>query len=266
MPHFPRHPHGQFAWVDLHATDQRAAEEQYPEMFAWRVERLGLPHGGHYTLFLKGDHPVAGCVQRSGERSGALSAWSNYVAVEDCDAVVERARALGGVVEMAPTRLLDLATIAFVRSPDGAVLGLWQPIALPGALVCNEPGSLSWNELVTPDRAAATAFFAELLGWEHEDRPEAPGFVYTVVRNRGRRNGGVIAMDDGWGEAPAFWMPYFAVSFLEVTVAKLEQLGGRVLRGPFDGRPGTWCVAALPSGEVFTLIALTGGHGPGPQP
>lgn len=268
MPHFPHHPHGQFAWVEVHAADQAATEALYPDLFGWKVTRHPLGDGTHYTLFMKQGQPVAGCVQmdKAAREAGTRNTWNNYVAVDNVRELVGRVASCGGRVLVAPRRFSKLATMALVCGPDGAEFGLWEGDELPGAGICNEPGSFSWNELVTDDREGARAFLGDLMGWTFEDQQEGPEFIYTAFFNNGRRNGGIMALEPSWGEgARAFWMPYFAVSVMDASLAKIEQLGGRVLRGPINGRPGHWNVVGLPSGEIFTLIALTGGSGPGPD-
>ena len=57
----------------------------------------------------------------------------------------------------------------------------------------NETGCMVWNELATPDVAAAVEFYRELLGWEAE--VDATG--YATVRTSSGVNGGIRPLQDG---------------------------------------------------------------------
>ena len=42
------------------------------------------------------------------------------------------------------------------------------------------PGTFCWAELATSDQDGAKAFYAELFGWESDDRPVGEGSVYSM--------------------------------------------------------------------------------------
>jgi predicted enzyme related to lactoylglutathione lyase len=56
------------------------------------------------------------------------SHWTPYVRVDDVDAVVHRAVALGGEVIVRPFVIEGAARIALILDDVGAQVGLWEPI------------------------------------------------------------------------------------------------------------------------------------------
>jgi predicted enzyme related to lactoylglutathione lyase len=138
--------------------------------------------------------------------------------------------------------------------PTGAVFCLWEAKESIGAQVVNEPCSLTWNELMTPDIDAAKSFYGALLGWKPETmNMGGDGPPYTVwMLGDGGIGGAMPPPMDGM---PAFWGVYFAVADCDATVTKAQELGAQVLNGPMDV-PEVGRMAALmdPQGAAFSVI------------
>ena len=96
------------------------------------------------------------------------------------------------------------------------------------------PGIFSWQELVTQDPAASTAFYSDLFGWTTETMPMPTG-DYTFFNAGERPVAGMVKPPKE--DVPTSWIGYVTVEDLDATVAKAEGLGAHVLR-PRDGRPG----------------------------
>ena len=64
-----------------------------------------------------------------------------------------------------------------------------------------EHGHFHWNELMTRDREAAKAFYAETLGWTYDAFPMADGGDYAVCMMNGQPVGGMLEIkaDAGHG-------------------------------------------------------------------
>jgi predicted enzyme related to lactoylglutathione lyase len=71
-------------------------------------------------------HPATGLVMLAGPKSG-LPAWSVGFAVQDCDATIDRARALGGRVSMPVETIEHVGRAAAIEDPLGASFVCWQP-------------------------------------------------------------------------------------------------------------------------------------------
>lgn len=248
---------GTFSWVDLATTNPAGAKAFYARLFGWQAEDLPTGDGGTYTMLRRDGAVVAGLSELRPEQraQGVPPHWTCYVTVADADATAERARELGGTVLAPPFDVLDSGRMAILADPQGAALAVWQAREHHGAAVVNEPGALTWNDLLTSDPQAAAPFYEALFGWEVEGVGE--GVPYWTIRNRGAANGGIMAMPEEQLAAgvPPVWNAYFAVADLDATVAAVRDGGGRLLVAPVEVPAGRFAVVADPEGAVFSLIA-----------
>src|SRR5208282_6903023 len=90
--------------------------------------------------------------------AGAPPMWNTYLAVDSVDDAVARVEAAGGKVAMAPFDVMDAGRMAFVLDPAGAAVALWQANHHIGATLVNEPGTVTWNELITDDPGVVTFY------------------------------------------------------------------------------------------------------------
>src|SRR6476659_850742 len=97
-------------------------------------------------------------------------------------------------------------------------------------------GAPCWFELGTTDQAAAKQFYTQLFGWSIFDAQIGPGEVYTMFKQNGRDVGAAYKLPPemtGQG-IPPHWMVYFAAPNADASAEKIGQLGGAVLKPPFD--------------------------------
>ena len=118
-------------------------------------------------------------------------------------------------------------------------------------------GTFCWNELCTRDKAGATKFYTELLGWEAVDS-DMPGMEYTLLKAGDKEAGGLMAMPpDVPAEVPSHWMSYITVNDVDSLIGKVAELGGKVLFGPHDiPKVGRFCTIQDPTGAAISLIKL----------
>jgi predicted enzyme related to lactoylglutathione lyase len=98
-------------------------------------------------------------------------------------------------------------------------------------------------ELHTPDEAAASGFYARLLGWRPE-LIETPCGSYRALDLGGGLDGGIVEC----GIRRPLWLPYVEVERIEEYAARAERLGARVLLEPREGPAGWRCVVSTPHG------------------
>jgi uncharacterized protein len=236
--------------VDLMTTDVASAASFYDRVFGWRAEELG--HG--YTAFRRRDGAlVAGAFALSEERlgAGARPAWTTYVAVADLDATVARVDGLGGAVLGAPFAIPGAGRGAAIIDAQGASLALWQAEGFAGAEVVNEVEAWCWNDLTTPDPAAAAPFYEDLFGWEIREIPGTGGAVWSIALD-GRGIGNVMQPAPG-ANAPA-WNVYFGVTSVGATLEHVDAADGERVAGPLDVPAGRFAAALDPLGAPFSVF------------
>jgi hypothetical protein len=112
------------------------------------------------------------------------------------------------------------------------------------------PGTPCWVDLTSPDPDAASAFYAELFGWEIEDTGADFGH-YRIARKGGHRVGGIGSPPEGQ-PMPASWNTYLASADVDATAAAITAAGGTLVMPPADvGPAGRMLIAVDPGGAGF---------------
>lgn len=249
------YPNGIFSWVDLATTDPEAAKAFYASLFGWEPLDLPTDMGTIYTMLQIDGKNVAGLGPQSPDMQsqGVPPLWSSYIKHDNVDAVAARISEAGGTVMFPPFDVMDSGRMTMALDPTGAMFGVWQPASHIGAQLVNMPNTVVWNELQARDTGAARAFYAQVFGWTYETDPNN----YVLCVQDGRRHAGMIQMDESWGEVPANWAVYFMVADLAATVAKVQELGGKVLVPPMPaGEMGSFSVVQDPQGGAFTVMEM----------
>jgi predicted enzyme related to lactoylglutathione lyase len=243
------YPPGTFSWVDLQTSDQDAAKSFYSDLFGWEYEDVPIGDGASYSMAKLQGHSVAAIGPLQGEEMP--SHWNCYVTVADADVSAARAKELGATLLAEPFDVFDAGRMAAFADPQGAVLSVWQAKENIGAGLVNAPGALTWNDLISPDVAAAAPFYRELFDWQVEEVPGADG-QYWSITNAGRSNGGMMPMPPGGHPA---WNLYFAVEDVDATFARARELGADLVMGPMDVPTGRFAVIRDPQNAVFSIVA-----------
>jgi predicted enzyme related to lactoylglutathione lyase len=122
---------GALSWNELNARDLGAAKEFYGAIFGWTFEDQDMGAAGSYTTINLGGNPVGGILSMTerGVPAEVPPHWQLYFAVEDTDAMVERAKQGGGSVMVEPIDV-PVGRFAILTDPHGAsfaVIALNEP-------------------------------------------------------------------------------------------------------------------------------------------
>ncbi|HSS04305.1 MAG TPA: VOC family protein [Solirubrobacterales bacterium] len=246
------------SWVDLGSPDLDASIDFYGALFGWDVpESENAEQTGGYRQAMQGGRPTAGMMPLMQE--GQPPAWSTYVSVEDADATAAKVTEAGGTVIAEPMDVMELGRMAIFADPTGAVFGVWQPNAFPGAGLVNEHGAFSWNELGTRDPGAAKEFYSAVFDWEPADNDMGEMGTYTEWKLGEGSVGGMLDISGRLpDEIPAHWLTYFAVDDADAAIETAKEKGGSVAFGPVDIPVGRFAVIRDPHGAAFAVIKLSG--------
>jgi predicted enzyme related to lactoylglutathione lyase len=260
-------------WVDTSQPDPEAAVAFYRGLFGWEFEDV-MPAGSEVKYLIArirgGDVAAVGSLP-----SGAppMAMWNTYVCVDSADETASKVAAAGGTVAMKPFDVMDAGRMAVFLDPEGVAFSVWQANRHKGARIVNEPGSLNFNSLNTRDVEAAQKFYGAVFGWrtltlDGAEMWTLPGYGEYLerddpgLRQRTAEMGvagfeDVVAainpIDAGQQDARPHWSVTFAVDDADATAQKAAELGGTVLRAPFDAPWVRMTVIADPQGA--TLIA-----------
>lgn len=117
-------PEGTFVWDELLTSDVDAAKDFYGEVFGWTGQAMDMGELGTYTIFKRaGDVDVGGAMMRPPDMQ-APPHWLVYIATDDVDATVAKAKELGATAFMEGMDIPNVGRIAVLQDPVGAVFGI----------------------------------------------------------------------------------------------------------------------------------------------
>ena len=113
-------------------------------------------------------------------------------------------------------------------------------------------GQFNWNELQTGDADRAIEFYAASVGWTFEAEQMPSGGTYWLCMASGQPVGGILTVAD---DEPDRWVTFIHVDSLDDAVTRVSDLGGDVLRAPWDV-PGVGRIAMIrdPGGAEVGLV------------
>lgn len=252
-----KYPPNTFCWPELLTTNAAGAKKFYAGLFGWELTDSPVGPDAVYTMAGVRGKNAAAMYEMDAERKKQEHppAWLSYVSVENLDASVAKAKGLGAKMVVDAMDVMDIGRMAVLRDPQDGVVALWQPIQQIGAQIVNEPGTLCWNELHTHDVDGSGAFYTKLFDWSvHTDKGKPP---YTMFKNGERGAGGMIEIQEEWGDVPTHWMVYFAVDDCDAALEKAKSLGGREIVPPVDvENVGRFAMLCDPQGAAFAIVKL----------
>ena len=124
----PEAKHGTFHWNELMTYDVEAAARFYTEVIGWSFDKVPMPGGVTYYLGKVDDLPVAGMMAMPDDvPEGTPPHWMGYIAVDDIDARLEKAKAAGATVLREPFDVEGVGRIAMLKDAGGGVVGWMTP-------------------------------------------------------------------------------------------------------------------------------------------
>ncbi|MFJ4908089.1 VOC family protein [Streptomyces sp. NPDC093249] len=252
MTEATRRTPGTPCWVSLMVHGLDATQEFYRALFGWEFEP-GPQHLGPYVRALLDGEEVAGIGQLPPDRHLRI-AWTPYLASDDADETAESIRCCGGTVAVGPLDAGEAGRMALCSDPVGAVFGVWEADAHHGTATAGPPGTPVWNELLTYETSSVGKFYRAVFGHEVEPVVSADHDWATL-----HVDGVPVASLHGVGSAlprdrGPHWMTYFETVDVDTAARLSVELGGQLLRPPYEARTGRVAQVTDPEGAVFALV------------
>lgn len=246
---------GSVLGADLITEDAETASRFYAELFPWDVEKV---EDGGYAVHHKG-RLIASISQIDDSDAGVdKSFWLVAFAVNDLKQTLRSASENNAAVLEKNTKVKDYGRFAVIRDTENAPIMFIQSGKTPIGGT-EGPGAWVWAELWTDDIAKATAFYANVIGLGH-DTTDRGGRDYHFFTSQGKPRAGIIKIPAELERVNPGWAPYVAVADLEATVAKVKELGGRVVFAETE-HPAQGSVALIidPTGAALFIYRM-GSH------
>lgn len=252
-------PHGTPIWYELLSDHPHASKTFYEKVIGWTIHDAE-PGGMDYRMIdTNGGGFVGGLAALEPGKTppGLKPGWKFYIGVDDVDATAAKITAAGGSVTIEPFDLPDVGRLALVADPQGITFYIMRGASDENSTAWSQDGmgKCNWNELATPDQAAANAFYAEVFGWTYPDKMpmgEMGDYVFVAVGDQ------IIGatMNAPANGPPPNWQFYFRTPNIEETAAKVAASGGTVHMGPMDVPGGDRIIVASdPQGIMFGAVS-----------
>jgi hypothetical protein len=111
-------------WNELMTNDVDKSGAFYTQLFGYGTQTQDMG-GLDYTSFMNGERPAGGMMAITPEMGeGIPPHWMIYLAVEDCDATVKKAKSLGGKILVPPSDIPEVGRFATLTDPQGAAFSV----------------------------------------------------------------------------------------------------------------------------------------------
>ena len=268
-----KHVQGTPVWWDLGSKDVSETKKFYSELLGWEWHDQMSSSQGVFSQAQLGDKVVAGVYTYSEGMllpPGPLN-WINAFWVEDADAAVERA------VEKDATVIMPVCDDpvsngrkSLLLTPEKAPFVVWSGDKGIENEAWGEIGGVVWVEYYTRDVAGINEFVGHVFGSRYQrvdltrpptDEEDAKGeieYEYHWLKIDGVEpdRGGMLEMDETWGDMPSHFMIYFRVEDCDVSAAKVTELGGKVCVPPTNIPAGRFSVINDSQGATFSIISV----------
>lgn len=249
---------GDFIWYELVSRDADASQAFYSGLLGWQFADSGMP-GMDYRIGTVGEMPVVGLMNLTDEmlENGAHPLWTGYIGVDDVDETAQHLLKTGGAILMEPQNIDGVGRFAFVSDPHDVPFYIMKALGEEShSFAKHEPaeGCCAWNELLSPDPAAAMQFYCDLFGWQRADVMDMGDMgLYEMLRQDDYLVGAIMRKPN---DAPVpLWIHYFRVADIDKASTFASSQGAHILNGPMEIPGGDFITHGIdPQGAFFAII------------
>lgn len=237
---------GDLTWIDLSTFDVELAQRFYGNLLGWEFT---FDDSGYITSSSDSDKiSCAGLYEMPNffQKIKMPSFWMTYMRVDDIAAIVNKAKELGGKIELEEEG--DFGKVALIRDPSGAGFTCYEGNILK-SYHSDLHGNWSWSELFVSDISLVRAFYTNLFDWRIE--PQIAD-RYMICNKGGNKIGSLqVAANEIKGDKE-FWAVYFAVRDLSVAEVLVADAGGQVV-SRHENADGSYLLVYDNQGAAFFL-------------
>ncbi|MCH8843049.1 MAG: VOC family protein [SAR324 cluster bacterium] len=113
---------GTFIWHEINTSDPGGAKSFYSDLTGWKTHEMDMGPAGKYTMLQNGGSGIGGITPADGQPAH----WLMYIGVDDVDAAVKKAEALGGKAAV-PAMDIPVGRFAVLTDPAGARFAVFTP-------------------------------------------------------------------------------------------------------------------------------------------
>jgi len=253
---------GAFIWYELMTPDPEGSKAFYDRVVGWDIGEAAPEYNGYRMINRKDGGFAGGVLPLNAEmqQHGARPTWLGYIQVPDVDQTIGKLEAAGGKALMPAMDIPNVGRIAMVTDPQGNPFYVMKPLPPQGdpqgqsdVFSATAEQRVGWNELSTPDPAAARKFYGDLFGWTSDDfMPMGEFGEYRFFAHDGTTIGAVCGVMPGGSSG---WRYYIRVPSISSAEDAAKAAGGTISMGPHEVPGGDHIIIGNdPQGAEFALV------------
>ncbi len=194
----------------------------YEEVFTWKFYK----EYEYHTAYLNNEAIIG--LYETPEKFKQMRMphfWMTYIQVNNVNKTVEKARKLGGIIEMTED-IQGYGKVALIRDPQGSGFTIYEGDYLESTRTQNTPNSLVWNELHVSDADNIIPFYLGIFDWEIKKLEQG---VYNVFNKNNEHISDIIEIPNELKGKYEYWVSCFGVVDLQATKKKILKNGGTLV-------------------------------------
>lgn len=151
--------------------------------------------------------------------------WMTYISVDSVKATVEKAKALGGIIEMVDS-IEGFGKVALIRDVQGAGFTIYEGDLLHDSRTTDVPNTLVWNELHVSDIQKVMTFYQGIFDWTFEPADEE---TINVFNENSEHVADILEIPNVMKGKYEYWISSFGVSNLKESGDLILENGGSLV-------------------------------------
>jgi len=231
----------QFVWTDLSTYQPGRSKSFYKAVFNWEYQEIE-----GYTLAYIANQAVCGIYETPPffKKIGMPHFWMNYIAVQNLEETVNRAKGLKAIIEIENDSFYD-GSIALIRDPLGAGFTLYEGNQLKSSQSLGH-GHIKGRELHVSEVNRVSNFYSSLFDWDIDVVDKKS----IQVRKDNKHIVDIAEVDKAVKGKYEYWVTIFYVDDVKSSSKTIETLGGTLVSDEGYRR-----MYSDPMGEAFFYIS-----------
>ena len=210
-----------FVWTDLSSYYPSESCTFYQEFFHWNFKNVN-----EYYLAFADNNLVAGIYETPSffKEIKMPHFWMNYIKVQNLSSVTEKAKQLGGKVELENAPFYD-GHISLIRDPLGAGFTVYEGQSLLQPNNTSQ-GSVIYRELHISSFHKIEDFYSSLFGWKFKVSTDSG---YDIYHNAELIDARILEISPELKGKYEYWVSGFKVNNLDTAIRRLKALKGSIV-------------------------------------
>lgn len=211
-----------FIWADLSSYNPLETKTFYENVFNWNYYEIE----GYFSAYFN-TKEVTGLYQTpiKYQEMKMPSFWMSYIQVDDVTKTVERAKILGGIIELVDTDN-KFGGIALIRDVLGAGFTVYDGSQL-NSRTDSEENTLIFNELHVSNAVRAIDFYGRLFDWDIVQNSTDSYAVFC--KDSKKEIAAIYEVANAIKSNYEYWVCTFGVQNLSETKIRIKQNNGTVI-------------------------------------